>query len=153
VPSDRVALVTGASRGLGAAIAQRLARDGLCVALNYHRGADRAEALAARLRDEGAAAEAFGADVTTADGVRALVEAVAERLGEIDVLVLNATGPQPERALEDTRWEHHAAHLDFFLKSPVKPIDVAEAVRFLASPEAGFLTGQLLYVDGGRVLG
>ena len=93
----RVALVTGASRGLGAAIARSLGRDGLRVAVNYHRGKDRAEALANALQQEGAVAEAFGADVTTAEGIDELVGAVTERLGEIEVLVLNATGPQPER--------------------------------------------------------
>jgi len=246
--SARVALVTGASRGLGAAIAQRLARDGFRVAVNYHRGEERAKALVDALQQEGAVAEAFGADVTTSEGVEALVAAVTERLGDIDVVVLNATGPQPERGLEETAWEHHLAHLDFFLKSPVllgravlagmkarsfgrivhvgsdvtarpppaqsayvaaksaqlglarawalelapfgitvntvapgwipverhgdasaatlesyraliptarlgEPVDVAHAVRFLASPEAGFLTGQLLYVNGGLILG
>ncbi len=115
----RVALVTGASRGLGAAIAERLARDGLAVAVNYHRGREPAEALAASARASGGAAEAFAADVTSPDDVAALVAAVTERLGAIDVLVLNATGPQPERALEDTAWEQHAAHFDFFVKSPV----------------------------------
>ena len=115
----RVALVTGASRGLGAAIAERLARDGLSVAVNYHRGREPAEALAASVRAAGGTAEAFAADVTSPDDVAALVAAVTERLGAIDVLVLNATGPQPERALEDTAWAQHAAHLDFFVKSPV----------------------------------
>ena len=115
----RVALVTGASRGLGAAIARRLARDGLSVAVNYHRGREPAEALVASIRAAGGTAAAFGADVTAPDDVAALVAAVSEQLGPIDVLVLNATGPQPERALEDTTWEHHAAHLDFFVKSPV----------------------------------
>ena len=87
--------------------------------MNYHRGPDPAEALVASIRAAGGKAAAFGADVTAPDDVAALVAAVSEQLGPIDVLVLNATGPQPERALEDTTWEHHAAHLDFFVKSPV----------------------------------
>jgi 3-oxoacyl-[acyl-carrier protein] reductase len=114
----RVALVTGSSRGLGAVIAGRLAADGLAVAVNGLRP-DAAGGVAAGIREAGGVAEAFPADVTDERQVADLVAAVAERLGPVEVLVLNATGPQPEGAIGDVGWEEHLAQLDFFVKSPV----------------------------------
>jgi len=64
-------------------------------------------------------AEAFAADVTDESQVAALVDAVAAQLGSIDVLVVNATGPQPEAPLADVGWDDHLAQLEFFVKSPV----------------------------------
>jgi 3-oxoacyl-[acyl-carrier protein] reductase len=117
LPLRRVALVTGSSRGLGSAIATRLARDGLAVAVNgLH---EDALEIAAAIRQDGGVADGFMADVTDERQVADLVMAVAERLGPIDVLVLNATGPQPEAPLADVAWEDHLAQLDFFVKSPV----------------------------------
>jgi 3-oxoacyl-[acyl-carrier protein] reductase len=244
----RVALVTGSSRGLGKAIAQRLARDGLAVAVNsLHNDAGAAEVVRAISGDGGTAA-AFAADVTDEEQVARLVAAVTASLGPVDVLVLNATGPQPDAALADVAWPDHLAQLDFFVKSPVllgravlpamrarrsgriisidsevadrpppgrsayataksaqiglarswarelapagitvnmvapgfipverhagvpaevkaaylasvpagrmgTPADIAHAVSFLASADAGFITGQRIVVDGGRSLG
>jgi 3-oxoacyl-[acyl-carrier protein] reductase len=115
----RVALVTGSSRGLGSAIARRLARDGLAVAVNDVHAAAPARDVVDAIRDEGGVAEAFAADVTDARQAADLVAAVAENLGSVDVLVLNATGPQPEAPLPDVAWEDHVAQLEFFVKSPV----------------------------------
>jgi 3-oxoacyl-[acyl-carrier protein] reductase len=114
----RVALITGSSRGLGAVIARRLAADGLAVAVNGLR-TDAAQGVAAGIREAGGVADAFPADVTDEQQVAGLVAAVAERLGPVDVLVLNATGPQPEGAIADVGWEEHVAQLDFFVRSPV----------------------------------
>jgi 3-oxoacyl-[acyl-carrier protein] reductase len=242
-----VALVTGSSRGLGRAIAQRLARDGMAVAVNGSHTAP-TRAVADAIRSEGLVADAFPADVTDEDEVASLIEAVEARLGPIEVLVLNATGPQPEAPMEEVGWDAHLAQLDFFVKSPVllsravvggmkaarfgriiqldsevadlpppgrsayataksaqigltrawarelgpfgitvntvapgfipverhadvteaaratylasvpvgrmgTPKDVAAAVSFLTSDDAGFITGQRLIVDGGRGLG
>jgi 3-oxoacyl-[acyl-carrier protein] reductase len=115
----RVALVTGSSRGLGKAIAHRLARDGLAVAVNG-RGADRRGMEVARaIRDDGGTADVFAADVTDERQVAELVAAVAASLGPVDVLVLNATGPQPEAELAEVAWADHLAQLEFFVKSPL----------------------------------
>ena len=117
--ASRVALVTGSSRGLGRAIAHRLAADGLAVAVNDAHGGERAAAVAAAITEEGGVAAAFGADVTNEAQVRRMVEAVEAALGPVDVLVLNATGPQPEAPLTEVGWEDHLVQLDFFVRSPV----------------------------------
>jgi len=99
-------------------MARRLASDGLAVAVN---GLHEAEArdVAGALGEDGAVAEAFAADVTDELEVVRLVDAVTRRLGPVDVLVVNATGPQPEAPLTDVTWEDHQSQLDFFVKSPV----------------------------------
>ena len=115
----RVALVTGSSRGLGAEIARRLARDGFTVAVNGRPGDNGVAAVARTIQGDGGIAEGFGADVTAEDQVNGLVSAITSTFGPIDVLVLNATGPQPEAPVTEVGWADHAAQLDFFVKSPV----------------------------------
>ena len=115
----RVALVTDSSRGLGAVIARRLARDGFAVAVNGRPGDKQVAAIGRAIRDDGGTAEGFCADITDDQQVAGLAAAVADRLGPVDVLVLNATGPQPEAAVTDVAWAGHLAQLDFFVKSPV----------------------------------
>ena len=115
----RVALVTGSSRGLGKAIAERLAADGLAVAVNSLGGDDGAAQVARAITEQGGTAAVFAADVTDERQVAALVTEVGDRLGGIGVLVLNATGPQPDAPLAEVGWEDHLAQLSFFVKSPV----------------------------------
>jgi len=90
--SGRVALVTGASRGIGAATARLLAARGARVAVNYHRSADRAREVVDSIRRRGGHAVAVRADVTDPRQVRDLVAGVTAELGPLDVLVLNAAG-------------------------------------------------------------
>ena len=115
----RVALVTGSSRGLGSEIARRLAGDGLAVAVNDSRRGEGAARVAREIVETDGVAGAFGADVTDEGAVAGLVEAVTRELGPIDVLVVNATGPQPDAPLMEVSWEDHLQQLEFFVKSPV----------------------------------
>ncbi|MEN4922367.1 SDR family oxidoreductase [Achromobacter spanius] len=98
---QRVALVTGGSRGIGAAIVHRLAADGFAVAINYAASAAQAEALADEIRQAGGRALAVRADVSTPAQVRAMFEAVEAGLGRIDVLV-NSAGVLQVQPLAET---------------------------------------------------
>jgi 3-oxoacyl-[acyl-carrier protein] reductase len=115
----KVALVTGASRGLGAAIAQRLGACGAKVAVNYFAGADQARHVVERIRQDHGTAEALQADVRDQQEVTGLIEQVRTIFGPVDILVINATGPQSFIAIEDLSWRHCLDMLEFFVKSPL----------------------------------
>jgi len=102
--SGRIALVTGSSAGIGLALARGLAGAGAAVVLNG-RNADRLEAVATRLRDEGAQAHAAPFDVTDAAAVAAAVGRVEAEVGAIDILVNNA-GMQRRAPLQDFEQAH-----------------------------------------------
>ncbi|MEO0662186.1 MAG: 3-oxoacyl-ACP reductase family protein [Planctomycetota bacterium] len=114
----KVALVTGSTTGLGKAMALHLGRAGAKVAVNYANDERRAERALAQLREEGVTAELFRASAVDPEAVEELVADVDERLGPIDVLVLNATPDQPIRPIEEYDWEFHQSMLEFFVKSP-----------------------------------
>lgn len=108
--AGKTALVTGASRNLGAVISERLAAHGAAVAVNYQVSAEAAQELVDRLKAEsGREHVAIQADVTRADDVRRLAETAAEALGgRVDVLVNNA-GPfsmTPYAELPESDWDH-----------------------------------------------
>jgi 3-oxoacyl-[acyl-carrier protein] reductase len=115
----QVALVTASSQGLGRAVARELAREGASVAI-CARHADPLECTAAEIRQEsGGQVLAVPADVTVGPDVEALVEAVLERFGRVDILVTNAGGPPPGEFvdLEPHHWE---AAVDLTLMSAVR---------------------------------
>lgn len=115
--SGKVALVTGASSGIGHAAAEALARRGASVAINYHRNQAGAEALREAIVAAGGRAIAVQADVSGAAGVKTLVERTVGELGPVDILVNNA-GSLVERLkileLTEARWDEV---IDLNLKS------------------------------------
>ncbi|NKL59994.1 SDR family oxidoreductase [Rhizobium leguminosarum] len=88
--NGKVALVTGASRGIGAAVARRLAKDGFTVVINYSGNAAPAEELAEKIEQAGGKALTAKADVSDAEAVRRMFDAAETAFGGVDVLVNNA---------------------------------------------------------------
>src|SRR5258708_38195295 len=115
----KVALVTGASRGLGAGIARTLAERGAKVGINYCGSPEKAQRLASEIKSAGGEAVALRADVRDEAEVAKLVADVEARYGAIDILVCNATGPQPMIKLDELTWQDCLNQLEFFVKSPV----------------------------------
>jgi 3-oxoacyl-[acyl-carrier protein] reductase len=87
---NKVAIVTGASRGIGASVAERLARDGFTVVINYSADAKSAEALARKIEGKGGRALTAKADVSDPNAVRGMFDAAETAFGGVDVLVNNA---------------------------------------------------------------
>lgn len=98
--TGKVALVTGGSRGIGAASALALADEGANVAISYVASADKAEAVVAQLKAKGVQARAFKADQASAADVEKLVKDVASQFGRLDILVNNA-GVVASAAVDD----------------------------------------------------
>jgi 3-oxoacyl-[acyl-carrier protein] reductase len=117
--SAHTALITGASRGLGAAIAVELGATGANVAVNYFENKTAAERVCERIREAGGRAQAFQADVRDEAQVNRLVSEINSALGEIDILIPNATGPQPLLSIEEQTWQAYLDQLEFFVKSPL----------------------------------
>lgn len=111
----KTALVTGASRGLGRAIALRLAEDGANVAVIYAGSADKAEAVCEEIRALGVRAQAFQCDVASNDAVKETVSAVSSALGRVDILVNNA-GITRDGLVLSMKDEDYDAVLDTNLK-------------------------------------
>ncbi len=126
--SNKIALVTGGSRGIGAATAKRLAKDGATVALSYNSSPDAAQAVVDEITASGGTAQAYQADASDPKAGGALVRKVVEDHGGLDILVNNAgvyrTGPVHEFTDED-----YDANLDINLRGSFDTI--REAAKHL----------------------
>ena len=144
---NKRALVTGGSRGIGAAIVQRLARDGARVALTYVSKPQQADETVRTARGLGVQAIAIQAANADATAVTSAVQQTVRDLGDLDILVNNAgidIDMNPARG-------NFADTLRAFMALPRygTPEEVAAMVAHLVGPEAGFVTGASLTIDGG----
>jgi NAD(P)-dependent dehydrogenase (short-subunit alcohol dehydrogenase family) len=107
--SGKVALVTGAGRDVGRAIALTLAAEGAAVAVNYSKSAEAAEKVVAEIVAAGGKAKAWGADIGDFDSTKAMVDDIVAEFGSIDIVVNNAGVAQRARFLETTteQWQNH----------------------------------------------
>ena len=109
---DRVAVITGASRGIGAATALVLAEQGFRVVVDYRSSAEQADEVVRAVTAAGGEAVAIQADVTAPDDVAAMVDEAERRWGRVDVLVHNALIPFDVTSFADLSWEQLGGKLD-----------------------------------------
>ena len=108
---DKVAIITGASRGIGAASAKALAHHGATVVINYIKSKDKAEELLDEIKKAGGKGLVFQADVRDQDAVNDMVESTLNEFGKIDVLVNNANINFPIRPFLELTWEQIEAKI------------------------------------------
>jgi 3-oxoacyl-[acyl-carrier protein] reductase len=113
----KVALVTGASRGIGAAAAIRLAKGGAAVVVNYHQNQEAAQKVLDQIQAVGARGMIFQADATQRAQVDSMVKAAKEKFGVINILVNNAYFPFQVSALHEIAWEKFHAAIDHELSA------------------------------------
>lgn len=116
----KVALITGASRGLGAIMAQALADDGWAVVVNYASDTASAERVVDAIRATGAKAYAAKFSVIDHTALEAGVDEIHKNFGPVDLIVNNATGPQPDMPIMEQSWQTYLDQLEFFVKAPLE---------------------------------
>jgi 3-oxoacyl-[acyl-carrier protein] reductase len=143
--AGKVAVVTGASRGIGRGIAERLAHEGAAVVINYAKSADKAKEVVAGIESKGGKALAVQADVSQVADIHRLFQKAADRFGRLDIVVANAGIFQPKPLAETTEGEFDAF---FTLNAKGTFFTLQEAARRIADG------GRIIYIStGGTALG
>jgi NAD(P)-dependent dehydrogenase (short-subunit alcohol dehydrogenase family) len=137
-----IALITGGSRGIGAATALRLARAGADMAINYRDKEARAERVAEQVRALGRQAVTVRADLTDATAVRSMVDLVWDRLGSLDLLILNASGGLGRDAPADYALRLNRDAQVRLADLAVEAMDGSGRIVFVTSHEAHFFGEQ-----------
>jgi len=141
--SGQVALVTGGSRGIGAATSRMLAQHGACVAINYVKSAPKARELVDTIKQAGGEALDILADVRDPDQVHQLVKTVVERWGRIDILVNNAGMSFVMKPISDMTWDEFNQKLTDEMKSAFL---MTQAVTEIMKAQR---YGRLVYIASG----
>lgn len=116
--SQKVALVTGSSRGLGFGVAQVLGKSGARIVLNYLNDRETAEKAVQLLKEDRIHAMLVRADASDPDQIASMVESVEEKFGSLDILVPNATPDQPQQPIEEYDADFYRQMYDYFVMSP-----------------------------------
>jgi NAD(P)-dependent dehydrogenase (short-subunit alcohol dehydrogenase family) len=177
--SNKVAVITGAARGIGSAIAKRFAAEGALVVINYASREKDAERTMAAIQAKGGVAITFQADITKASAVEQLFTAANERFGRIDILVNKAAvdaitatlalelGPNGIRVnainpgmvktegLDELSFITPEFRNQIAAMTPLRrlgePDDIAAAAVLFCSEDAGWITGECIRVSGGLI--
>lgn len=145
--SQRVALITGSSRGIGRGIAERLAADGLSVVINYATNREKADEVAKQIQDRGGSVVVARGNVANADDRRRLVDTACDEWGRLDVLVNNAGITSPGRSdLLDATEDSWDTVFATNLKGPFFLSQYA-ANRMLQQPRPDGLVGQIINIS------
>src|SRR5437016_1031749 len=153
---DKVAIVTGASRGIGKSIAQVFAREGAKVVICGRKQ----ETLDQVAREIGAGVKPVACHVGKLDQMEALVDSITSEFGRIDILVNNAaTTIAPgliQTVLSEYFWKDEGRQKEIIGRQPIRhlgqPEEIAEVALLLASDRSSYMTGQTVVVDGGSIL-
>ena len=137
--TGKSAIVTGSSRGVGAEVAKILAAQGAGVVINYRQKAPRANKVVAGIEAAGGRAVAVGADLTSAEGAQALVDAAQENFGGLDLLVLNASGGMESGLGEDYALRLNRDAQVNMLEAAAAVMPAGSRVVFVTSHQAHFI--------------
>lgn len=133
------AVITGSSRGIGAATAQLIAARGAGVVINYRQKAPRANKVVGEIQKASGRAVAVGADITEAEGAQSLVDAARENFGSLNLLILNASG-----GMESDRGEDYALKLNrdaqvLMARTAMEVMPAGSQIVFVTSHQAHFI--------------